>query len=256
MTKVIVGIPAYNEENSIAEVVGRCLEHASSVVVVDDGSTDATSFRAYGAGAVVIRHHGNHGKGAAIVTLFDYALADGADILVLIDGDGQHDPAEMPTVIAPVLSGGADMVVGSRFIAGTSTTPKIRRLGQYVFNALTAAASGVPCSDSQSGFRAFSRMALCAMRLSESSFSVECEMQFECKVRGLYVAEAPITCSYEAPPKRNILRHGGGVLARLGSMMVRRRIFNRVPMINTPVALHHAPVTAEVADSLTASAAD
>jgi hypothetical protein len=238
-SKILVGIPAYNEERAIADVVARALPHAAEVVVVDDGSVDQTARRALQAGAVVIRHRTNAGKGAAVVALFQYAIDHMADVLVLIDGDGQHDPDEIPTVAAPCLEDRADVVVGSRFVAeARSATPVVRRLGQHAFNAMTTLASGVRCSDSQSGFRAFRRRAFCAMRLSETSFSVECEMQFEVRKRGLVLAEVPISCRYDQPPKRNVVSHGVGVLSRLTAMALRRRMVGRVPTINPPLAGH------------------
>jgi len=230
VTNVVVGIPAYNEGQTIADVVKRALPHATCVVVVDDGSVDATSAEALRAGAIVIRHEQNGGKGVAVATLFQYAIDADADVLVLLDGDGQHDPTEIPNVVKPCLMGDADMVVGSRFHrASTSYTPRIRRLGQHAFNQLTALASGVPCSDSQSGFRAFNRRAFCAMRLSEASFSIESEMQFECRVRQLRLGEAPINCSYALPPKRNVLVHGVIVLSRLTTMALQHRTLSQVP---------------------------
>jgi glycosyltransferase involved in cell wall biosynthesis len=234
-TNIIVGIPAYNEERAIADVVARALPYASAVVVVDDGSVDKTSSEAVRAGATVIRHQDNSGKGVAIATLFQYAIDHGAGVLVLLDGDGQHDPDEIPAVIAPCIESMADVVVGSRFHADSeSHTPRIRRLGQLAFNGLTAIASGVRCSDSQSGFRAFNRRAFCAMRLSETSFSVESEMQFECRAHGLVMAEVPISCDYMMPPKRNVLAHGMLVLSRLTTMAIERRAFGQGPAVSSP----------------------
>jgi glycosyltransferase involved in cell wall biosynthesis len=228
--KILVGIPAFNEEGSIAAVVKGALPHASAVVVVDDGSTDRTSAIALETGATVIRHRGNAGKGVAVATLFDHAIRAQADVLVLLDGDGQHDPAEIPSLVGACLVDGADVVVGSRFHRDArSQTPRVRRLGQIAFNGMTAIASGVSCSDSQSGFRAFGRLAFCSMRLSETSFSVESEMQFEYRARGLRVAEVPISCSYADPPKRNVLAHGFSVLTRLMALAIRRRALGLVP---------------------------
>jgi hypothetical protein len=241
-SRIVVGIPAYNEERAIADIVARALSHAAEVVVVDDGSADLTALRALKAGATVIRHRVNLGKGAAVAALFQYAIDHMADVLVLLDGDGQHDPGEIPMVAAPCVEGWADVVVGSRFLAeARSATPFLRRLGQHAFNAMTTLASGVRCSDSQSGFRAFRRRAFCAMRLAEASFSVECEMQFEVRNRGLCLAEVPISCRYDQPPKRNVVAHGAGVLTRLTSMALRRRMFGRVPFIN-PSAAGHRPL--------------
>jgi len=243
--KIVVGIPAFNEEQAIAEVVRGSLPHAASVVVIDDGSTDLTPIRAVRAGATVIRHRANCGKGAAVSALFQYAMEHHADVLVLLDGDGQHDPTEIPAVAAPCLAGWADIVVGSRFIVAESETPFVRRVGQSAFNVMTSLATGVRCSDSQSGFRAFSRRAFCAMRLSETSFSVECEMQFECRARGLTLAEVPISCRYDAPPKRNILIHGWDVFSRLSAMTARRRTLGRPTITGewSPPATVEVPAT-------------
>jgi glycosyltransferase involved in cell wall biosynthesis len=227
--KVIVGIPAFNEQDKIADVVRGALPHAAAVVVVDDGSRDLTALNAMNAGAMVIRHRHNAGKGAAVATLFRYAVEQGADALVLIDGDGQHDPDEIRRVVAPVLAGGADVVVGSRYLTQHSDTPLHRMLGQRAFNVMTALASGVPCTDSQSGFRAFSRRAFCAMRIAETTFSVECEQQFECALRGLRLIEVPISCRYDLPEKRSAYVQGVEVLSRLCAMLVRRRLLRQVP---------------------------
>ena len=233
--KIVVGIPAFNEERSIASIVARSLPHASTVVVVDDGSADGTSALALGAGATVIRHQFNSGKGVAVATLFNFAIQSQADVLVLLDGDGQHDPAEIPLLVSRCLADDADVVVGSRFHPNAkSSTPWVRRLGQIAFNGMTAVASGVRCSDSQSGFRAFNRRAFCSMHLTESSFSVESEMQFEYRTRGLRLTEVPISCSYEHPPKRNVLSHGAMVLSRLTRMGFQRRAFGQVPIRALP----------------------
>ena len=234
---VMVGIPAYNEESAIESVIAGSIPHATSVIVVDDGSSDQTSAFALRAGATVIRHTRNSGKGLAVATLFDYAIKEHADILVLLDGDGQHDPDEIPRLVNRCLDQNVDVVVGSRFRRGSSSdTPHIRRVGQLVFNTLTHIASGVPCSDSQSGFRAFSRRAICAMRLSEVSFSVESEMQFECRARSLTLDEVPISCKYNSPPKRNVLSHGMIVLAGLVTMALKRRTLHHNPEFALPQA--------------------
>ena len=227
--KIIVGIPAYNEEARIAAVVEGALPYAAAVVVVDDGSRDLTAWRALNAGAFVIRHTRNGGKGAAVATLFRHAIEQRADALVLIDGDGQHSPAEIPDVVAPVLTGRVDVVVGSRYLERQSDIPRHRTLGQRAFNVMTAVASGVACSDSQSGFRAFSRRAFCAMRIAEATFSVECEQQFECALHGLRLAEVPISCRYDLPEKRSAYVQGVEVLTRLCAMSVRRRVLKQAP---------------------------
>jgi glycosyltransferase involved in cell wall biosynthesis len=259
----MVGIPAHNEEKTIAAVVAGAAVHGSEVVVLDDGSTDLTALRALEAGAFVIRHTRNQGKGVAVATLFEHARRQRADVLVLIDGDGQHDPAEIPALLEPCLSGRADVVVGSRYLSIRSAVPLDRSIGQRTFNILTAVASGVKCTDSQSGFRAFGRRAICAMRISEATFSVECEQQFECRTHGLRLAEVPISCSYEAPAKRSPYLHGLQVLCRLAVMTASRlvlaqgpaapRVDERLVTASTAVVVHPA---LQEQDSLTLLAGD
>ena len=253
--KIIVGIPAYNEAATIARVVAGALPHATAVVVVDDGSKDLTAIRALEAGAAVIRHRRNGGKGAAVASLFRYAVEQRADAIVLLDGDGQHDPAEIPEVVAPVLAGEADVVVGSRYLSRRSAVPLHRTLGQRAFNVMTALASGVACSDSQSGFRAFSRRAFCAMRIAEASFSVECEQQFECAIQGLRLAEVPISCSYDLPEKRSAYAQGMAVLYRLCAMALHRRLLPRTPFNRPQPSRQLIPTTVEL-DSPVAIGAD
>jgi hypothetical protein len=151
----------------------------------------------------------------------------------LIDGDGQHDPGEIPTVALPCIEDGADVVVGSRFLSIKSEIPLHRSMGQRAFNFMTAFASGVHCSDSQSGFRAFSRRALRSMRFTELSFSVECEQQFECRIRRLRLTEVPISCTYEVPAKRSVVSQGCLVLSRLTRMFVTRRLLMKEPAVSS-----------------------
>src|SRR4030042_682944 len=112
----MVGIPAVNEENSIARVVMEAQKFADAVVVCDDGSVDMTAEIARRLGAEVVRHEENSGYGTAIRSLFERAREFGADILVTLDADGQHNPAEIGTVVSPIVAGQADVVIGSRFV--------------------------------------------------------------------------------------------------------------------------------------------
>ncbi len=128
---VAVGIPAFNEEQSIARIIIEAQKHADTVIVCDDGSTDLTAQIAERLGADVVRHEENCGYGAAIKSLFKRALEFGADVLVTLDGDGQHDASEIPQVIEPIIEGNADVVIGSRFIdaKGTAEMPFYRKVG-------------------------------------------------------------------------------------------------------------------------------
>ena len=222
--RVVAVIPAHNEERFIGSVVLRARAHVDAVVVVDDGSTDATAQIAETGGAIVVRHERNQGKGVALNTGLRKAQELTADALVLLDADGQHFPGEVPAVLAPVLSDEADIVVGSRYVQIRKETgngvPRHRVLGHRAFTALTNVVSGVRVSDSQSGFRAMSRRALHALTFSSKGFSVESEMQFLARELGLRVVEVPITADYMEKPKRPVLQHGlmvlNGVLRLVG----------------------------------------
>lgn len=156
----LVIIPAYNEAPRIAAVIAgvrRALPQAD-VVVIDDGSSDGTAAAAGAGGARLIRHPFNLGYGVAIQTGYKYALAHDYRILVQIDGDGQHDPAGLPALLAPLLAGEADFVLGSRFLAaGSYAPPLLRRLGMVFFRKVVSFLVGQPITDSTSGFQAFNR---------------------------------------------------------------------------------------------------
>ncbi len=205
--RIIVAIPCLNEERNIGSLVIQARRWASEVVVVDDGSTDETALIAEEAGATVIRHAENQGKGAALNSAFGVALGRDADVLVVMDGDAHPRAEGIPNVAAPVLKGEADIVVGSRHLQ-EGGIPRVRRVGQTMVTAATNLGSGVNVTDSQSGFRAFSRKALESMTFSSRGFAVESEMQFLALDRGLVVVEVPIEAVYVDPPKRNVFRHG------------------------------------------------
>ncbi len=118
---VVVGIPAFNEEQTIARVILDAQKFAGKVVVCDDGSTDYTAKIAEGLGADVVRHEKNGGYGASIKSLFMRAHELNADVFVTLDADGQHEPNEIPCVIKPIVEGAADVVIGSRFVDKNGT---------------------------------------------------------------------------------------------------------------------------------------
>ncbi len=208
---LIAVIPAFNEDRFIASVVIKARRHVDQVLVVDDGSQDETAWLAECAGAEVIRQ-ANGGKAAALNTGLAAAQGRGAAAVVLLDGDGQHDPNDIPRLLAPIQAGAADLVVGSRFMGLPSNTPRWRIVGQHALTAITNAASGVPLSDSQSGFRALSQRALNLMNFTSLGFSVESEMQFLLRKHGLQALEVPISVNYDEKPKRNPFAHGLQVL--------------------------------------------
>lgn len=231
----VVVIPAYNEERFIGSVVLKTRQIAETVIVVDDGSKDATAQLAEAAGAIVIRHEVNTGKGGALNTGFLKAKEYNPDVVITIDGDWQHLPEEMAMVAAPVLNGEADIVVGSRYLEQTSDVPIQRVIGHWGFTSLTNIVSGVSLTDSQSGYRAFSQDALDALSFSSRSFSVESEMQFLAKDHDLKVVEVPITIRYTDKPKRNVLSHGLVVLNGILKLVAQHRplLFFALPGVLT-----------------------
>jgi glycosyltransferase involved in cell wall biosynthesis len=161
---------------------------------------------------VVVRHNHNRGKGHALNTGLWHARKLTPQAVVLIDGDGQHLAEEIPRLVAPVLQGEADLVVGSRYAGKECGVPRHRVLGHWAFTSMTNLLSGVPLSDSQNGFRAFSARAVDEIVFASGGFSVECEMQFLAGDHKLRVAEAPVTALYQDAPKRNVIAHGLMVL--------------------------------------------
>lgn len=211
--KIVAAIPCHNEERHIGSVVTKAREYVGQVIVIDDGSSDRTAEVAETAGARVIKHEVNKGKGMAMNTALDEARRLDADILVFLDGDGQHNPDEIPVVLKPVLEGRADVVVGSRFVGKNSPIPRYRILGLYIITLVTNLGSGIRLTDSQSGFRALSRKAISSLHFSRTKVGdVECEAQFLIKRTHLRVTEVPIVVSYNDDVKRNPVAQGLGNL--------------------------------------------
>jgi glycosyltransferase involved in cell wall biosynthesis len=216
--KIICIIPAHNEDRFIASVVHKARRHVDVVLVIDDGSTDETAWLAQTAGAQVIRQP-NGGKASALNTGMTAARSMNPRVVVLIDGDGQQDPNDIPLLMEAILAGEADLVVGSRFVGNKSNTPKWRILGQQALTTATNIASGVALTDSQSGFRALSPRALDAFHFRTAGFSVESEMQFLIREHGLVAAEVPIVVNYDEGPKRNPVTHGLQVVRGISRMV-------------------------------------
>lgn len=222
--KIIAAIPCHNEERFIGSVVLKAKRFVEQVIVVDDGSTDETAMVAEAAGALVIRHEVNKGKGIAMNSAFQWAKESGVQAMVMLDGDGQHDPGHIPTVLEPVLTGKADVVVGSRFLSAKSKIPGYRTVGQRILTLATNLGSRVKLSDTQSGFKAFSRKAIETLSFRQKGVGdVECEMQFLIKENDLKVAEVPITANYDEKPKRSPLAQGMRNINALLNMISERR---------------------------------
>ena len=192
----IVCIPAYNEEIKINDVVKKSLPYADKVIVCDDGSTDDTAALAKKAGAVVISHEKNQGYGATISTLFDYCRKNNAEIMVTLDGDGQHNPDQIPDLISVIIKHNVDVVIGSRSLKDDKNLPSYRKTGIKIITSTINSATNLKVTDSQSGFRAYSKEAIDLIHPTESGMAVSTEILVKISNNGLSMAEVPITVSY------------------------------------------------------------
>lgn len=193
--KIFALIPAFNEETTIADVLTRTKPFVDGMIVVDDGSTDRTSQIARTQGAIVVGHVINRGLGAAIGTGFAVAQRLGADVVVTLDADGQHDPAAIKKCIEAIEQG-ADVVIGSRMLTGFVGMPLHRRIAQIVGNIVTFVLFGAWVTDSQSGFRAFTQYALEKIQIRTNRMEVSSELIAEAKRNQLKLVEVPIKAVY------------------------------------------------------------
>jgi len=220
--RILVAIPAYNEERYIGSVILKAQQYADEVIVLDDGSIDGTSEIARLAGATVMRHEENKGYGAAIQSLLAEAKKKNPDILVLLDADSQHNPEDIPPLIEPILEG-FDLVVGSREQQRVKI-PAYRRIGQRVLSYLSGILSRKKLSDSESGFRVFSKKAITVLEPRENGMAVSAETIADAAEKGLKITEVPISIVYTKDGSTlNPIRHGLGVLARILAMISERR---------------------------------
>ncbi len=192
--KTLVVIPAYNEESRVGRVVEACLTHTPHVLVVDDGSSDATAAEAAGRGAMVLSNEGNRGKGFSLRRGFDMAVEQGFDVVVTLDADGQHDPACIPGLV-DMIGRGHDVVIGTRKKTG-SAMPYHRRASNFFLSLVFSALSRAWIRDSQSGYRAFRVEVLRELDLRSTGFETESEILMKLGRRGVRFAEYPIPVIY------------------------------------------------------------
>lgn len=186
-------IAAYNEENQIKNIIQRIPAVVDEILVVDDGSTDETRKEALKTGITVITHHQNQGKGMAIRTGITHLKTD---IIVFLDADGQHRPEEIPILVAPLLQGQADLVIGSRLFGGFSTMPQIRVLSNVITRSIIRLRTNVHVNDTQSGFRAIIRTHLQNMNLCSTRYEIESEILLAAIKNKLRIKEVPISMIY------------------------------------------------------------
>ena len=213
----IACIPAYNEEKSIHEVVKDSFQFVDKVIVCDDGSNDKTAEEAKKAGAIIITHKKNSGKGSALRSLFDYVKESKFDVLITIDGDGQFFPKEIPKLITPITKNGYDVVIGNR-ANGKTEMPKYRKFGNAVLDKMTNAASELPFTDTQSGFRAYSKKAIEQIKFLSDGYASDSEILIDASKKRLRITEEKIQVNYNTEGKTSTqhpVTHSSGVIIKL-----------------------------------------
>ena len=218
-------VPAYNEEGVIGNLIKKIIPLVDSVVVCDDGSTDLTSKESQDAGAFVIQHKQNKGKGAALQSLFNFARHSNADVIVTIDGDGQFLPEEIPKLTEDIENGKSDIVIGYRFET-EKDMPSYRKIGNKVLDELSKTASNLNLRDTQSGFRAYSKKAIEKIDFKNNGFVADSEILIDASTKDLTISEQHVTVLYNTGNRtstQNPIRHGSSVLISLLEMVLMKR---------------------------------
>lgn len=212
--KIIVGLPAYNEEKNIAKVITNLKTITDHILVCDDGSSDQTGMIAKSAGATVVSHAKNMGYGSAIASLFTKFTELDADILVTFDADGQHRVEDIRKVIEPIQKNEADIVIGSRFLdASEQGVPSYRKFGIKTITNLANTTISTKLTDSQSGFRAYSKQVFPHIIPSERGMGVSTEILIKADRNGFRVKEVPIKILYSGDTStHNPVSHGASVI--------------------------------------------
>ena len=212
--KITVGIPAYNEEKNIAKIIVGLKKIADQIIVCDDGSTDLTSRIAESLGVTVIKHPKNVGYGSAIRSIFLKAREINAECLVTIDADGQHRVEDVNKVINQISNGESDIVIGSRFLdESRKEVPNYRKVGIKVITKLTNATIKKQLTDSQSGFRAYSKKVLNELNLSELGMGISTEILIKASSKNFRISEVPIKIFYNGETStHNPITHGSSVI--------------------------------------------
>ena len=212
--KLIIGIPAFNEEKNIASIITKLMGITDTVIVCNDGSSDLTSKIAEKMGAVVINHEKNLGYGGAIRSIFFKAKEMDGDVLVTFDADGQHRVEDIKTVIEPIINQEADLVIGSRFLdESEKEVPQYRKVGIKVITKITNASIKKQLTDSQSGFRAYSKQVINELNPSELGMGISTEILIKASSKNFKILEVPIKIIYSGDTStHNPVTHGSSVI--------------------------------------------
>jgi glycosyltransferase involved in cell wall biosynthesis len=194
--KVCIVIPAYNEEDTISEIIAEAKKYSEDIIVVDDGSKDATHKLAEESGAFVLRHVVNLGVGSATVIGNDYAVSRGFDVIVNLDSDGQHSASALSEGLELLEGGGYDIVIGSRFLESTKKMPVILKLGNKFLTLVNKTIFGSDITDTQSGFRIVTADAWKKLAPISTGYSICSEISASIGTKRLKYAEIPIETIY------------------------------------------------------------
>ena len=211
---VTIGIPAFNEQKNIAGIISKLRKYADTIIVCDDGSTDLTRKISEELGVIVITHEKNKGYGASINSLFLKAKELETNVFVTFDADGQHRVEDIPIVIEPVINNKAEIVIGSRFLELKSEEmPNYRKVGIKLITKVTNLSIKEKLTDSQSGFRAYSKKALDEIIPSDEGMGVSTEILIKASNLDLKIAEVPIKVSYGGETStKDPISHGSSVI--------------------------------------------
>jgi glycosyltransferase involved in cell wall biosynthesis len=207
-TRVIVCIPAYNEENTIVDVVGKSVDYCDLVIVCDDGSTDSTGSVSENESVSVIRHKKNQGYGSALRSLFSEARKYDPEIIITLDGDGQHNPEEIPLLLECMNKNDVDLVIGNRFHGSNVNIPHLRKMGvKYITGMVQKMYPDI--HDSQSGYRAYNRDAYTKISFNENGMGASIEILYSAWKNSLKIKEVSIHVQHGSKNSTlNTLKHG------------------------------------------------
>ena len=209
-----MGIPAFNEEKNIAAIITKLADITDTIIVCNDGSSDLTSDIAEKMGAFVINHEKNLGYGAAIRSIFLKAKELDGDILVTFDADGQHRIEDIEKVTKPIIDQEVDLVIGSRFLdESEKEVPQYRKVGIKVITKITNASIKNKLTDSQSGFRAYSKKVLTELNPSDAGMGISTEILIKASSKNFRISEVPIKITYSGDTStHNPISHGSSVI--------------------------------------------